>query len=133
MSSLAVPFGVLSVLALTGVSLSILALFHARMVARDSQARVQAVHRKCEAALQAMTELVSGLASQLREAHQHPPPPPASPPALPRPGLNLSKRSQALRMHRHGETPEQIAKVLEVPLQEIDLLLKVHRLVIKNL
>ena len=133
MSSLAVPFGVLSVLVLTGVSLGILALFQARMVARDSQARVQAVHRECEAALQAMTEVVDGLAGQLREARQHPPPPPAPPPAPPRPGLNLSKRSQALRMHRHGETPEQIGKVLEVPPQEIDLLLKVHRLVIKNL
>ena len=49
----------------------------------------------------------------------------------PKPGLNLSKRSQALRMHRRGEAPEQIAEALELPLQEVDLLLKVHRIVIE--
>ena len=46
-----------------------------------------------------------------------------------RPGMNLSKRSQVLRMHRRGESPDQIATSLEVPRQEVELLLKVHRIV----
>lgn len=54
-------------------------------------------------------------------------------PAVPRPGMNLSKRSQALRMHRRGETPDQIAHALELPLQEVELLLKVHRIVISSI
>jgi hypothetical protein len=38
--------------------------------------------------------------------------------------LNLTKRAQALRMHRRGETPASIAAALEAPSNEIELLLK---------
>jgi hypothetical protein len=41
--------------------------------------------------------------------------------ARPRPGFNLNQRSQALRMHRRGETREPIARSLGIPLQEVDL------------
>jgi hypothetical protein len=47
-------------------------------------------------------------------------------------GLNLSKRSHALRMFRHGESPDQIASALKVPRQEVELLIKVHRIVISG-
>jgi hypothetical protein len=50
-----------------------------------------------------------------------------------RQGFNLSKRSQALRMHRRGESPEQIASALELPFQEVKLLLKVHEIVVRNI
>jgi hypothetical protein len=57
----------------------------------------------------------------------------SSPPALPfRSGINLSRRSQALRLYRRGETPEQIASSLMVPTGEVRLLLKVHRLVMER-
>ena len=46
--------------------------------------------------------------------------------------INLSKRSQALRLRRRGETPEQIAASLGIPLQEVTLLLKVHEIVMAN-
>jgi hypothetical protein len=36
-------------------------------------------------------------------------------------------------MHRKGEPPDQIARALALPLQEVDLLIKVHRIVIGNL
>jgi hypothetical protein len=51
---------------------------------------------------------------------------------MPKAGFNLSKRSQALRMHRRGEAPGHIASTLELPRQEVELLLKVHRIVIQN-
>ena len=59
-------------------------------------------------------------------------PPVAPPPGLPKPGLNLSKRSHALRMHRRGEGAEQIAAALDLPRQEVELLLKVHRIVLSS-
>ena len=37
-------------------------------------------------------------------------------------------RAQVLRMHRRGERPEQIAAALGLPLGEVDLLLKLHRI-----
>jgi chromosome segregation ATPase len=46
----------------------------------------------------------------------------------PRPGMNLTKRAVALRMHRRGERAEQIAAALGVARAEVELLLKVHRL-----
>ena len=49
-------------------------------------------------------------------------------PHLPRPAeLDLTKRTQVLRMDRRGESPATIAGALGVPRNEIDLLLKLHR------
>jgi hypothetical protein len=42
------------------------------------------------------------------------------------PGLNLTRRAQALRMHRRGESVETIAAALSAPRNEIDLLLKLQ-------
>lgn len=44
-------------------------------------------------------------------------------------GLNLTKRAQALRMHRRGEPVSTIAATLRAPQNEVELLLKVQRLV----
>ena len=41
-------------------------------------------------------------------------------------GLNLTRRAQALRMHRRGEAITTIAAALRSPQNEIELLLKVH-------
>ncbi|MCS7044391.1 MAG: DUF2802 domain-containing protein [Bryobacteraceae bacterium] len=50
----------------------------------------------------------------------------------PQQSMNLSKRSQALRMHRMGEPPEKIARTLGLSRTEVDLLLKVHRAVLES-
>jgi len=42
----------------------------------------------------------------------------------PRPGMNVSRRTQVLRMHRRGERPEQISAALRIPINEVELLLK---------
>ena len=49
-------------------------------------------------------------------------------PAL-RPSLNLTRRAQALRMRRRGESVESIAAALAAPRNEIELLLKVYEIV----
>jgi hypothetical protein len=43
-------------------------------------------------------------------------------------GLNLTKRAQVLRMHRRGEPVPTIAAALRSPQNEVELLLKVQRL-----
>jgi hypothetical protein len=80
--------------------------------------------------LKPLRESVEVLTIQLRDLQRHPHVP--TPAGIPRAGFNLSKRSQALRMHRRGEAPAQIAAALELPRQEVELLLKVHRIVIQN-
>lgn len=49
-------------------------------------------------------------------------------PAL-RPSLNMTRRSQILRLHHRGEAPDQIAAALGVPVNEVDLMLKVNKMV----
>jgi hypothetical protein len=46
-----------------------------------------------------------------------------------RSGMNLNKRTQALRQYRLGQPSGDIAKTLDMPKAEVDLLLKVHRIV----
>jgi hypothetical protein len=46
-----------------------------------------------------------------------------------RSGMNLNKRTQALRQYRLGHASTEIAKSLDMPRAEVDLLLKVHRIV----
>ncbi len=49
------------------------------------------------------------------------------PPTPAKSGMNLNKRTQAARMFRRGEMPEQIATALGLPQNEVNLLLKVHQ------
>lgn len=52
--------------------------------------------------------------------------------APPQQSMNLSKRSQALRMHRLGRPPEEIARTLGLTRTEVDLLLKVHNTILES-
>jgi hypothetical protein len=53
-------------------------------------------------------------------------------PAPPKSGLNLNKRTQVIRMSRHGDQAEKIAASLNLPRREVELLLKVHGRVVYN-
>jgi len=53
-------------------------------------------------------------------------------PAPPRSGLNLTKRSQVIRMSRRGERAGNIAASLSLPREEVELLLKVNALTVNN-
>lgn len=70
---------------------------------------------------------------RLQEA-EHPAPAPAAP--LPfaalRPGLNIQKRVQALRLLRRGEDIAHIAAALGVPRREVELLIRVNELSLKR-
>jgi hypothetical protein len=48
-------------------------------------------------------------------------------PAPARRSVNLSKRSQVIRLSRRGEPVETIATTLGLPRREVELLLKVHQ------
>jgi hypothetical protein len=71
------------------------------------------------------------LDARQRETELHAPPVEVSMVPV-RPGMNLSRRSQALRLYRRGETPEQIAGALAAPTGEVRLLLKIHRIVMEQ-
>jgi hypothetical protein len=74
---------------------------------------------------QFLLEQVSALRERLIEIEERSSllvqPPPA------RSGMNLSKRAQAIRMVRRGDTPEQVAAALAIPQNEVKLLLRVFK------
>jgi hypothetical protein len=115
---------------LGSTGLSLFALWRAHNLLAEADQRAGAGNAQQNAEVRELRQSVVTLAAQLHDLERHPPA--VAAPGLPRPGLNLSKRTQALRMHRQGEPPDQIATSLELPLQEVDLLLKVHRIVIAN-
>ena len=123
--------GFSAILAIAAIAVSFFAIWRAKAVADLSDRRARARIEELCAAIsthQKALDAQDGRLSDLEHRSQ-----PASAPAAPRAGLNLCKRSQALRMHRKGDPPEQIAAALEVPLQEVDLLIKVHRIVLGHL
>jgi hypothetical protein len=63
--------------------------------------------------------------TRLKEAEERATAPGAPVPA--RRSVNLSKRSQVVRLSRRGEPPETIATTLGLPRREVELLLKVHQ------
>jgi len=123
--------GIAAVLAVAAIAVSFFATWRTKALAdlldHRTRARIDQLHATI-AALQGALDAQGGRLSDLE--HQ---PHPAVVPVAPRAGLNLSKRSQALRMHRKGDPPERIAAALEVPQQEVDLLIKVHRIVLGHL
>jgi len=54
-------------------------------------------------------------------------------PSPARSGLNLSKRTQVLRMYRAGQDNDRIAAALALPRSEVELLIKVHRMVVEQI
>jgi hypothetical protein len=130
MNALLLPLSILCGLILCATAVSLFAVHRAYCMLHDTSVRPREKHPTDDGGVQALRDSLEALAAQLHDLQSHPPV--APPPGLPRPGLNLSKRSHALRMHRHGEGAEQIAASLDLPRQEVELLLKVHRIVLSS-
>jgi hypothetical protein len=94
------------------------------------QQRGQVREAVLTAEVAAVRAALEALRAELRDVHELTgmlvPPVPA------KSGLNLSKRGQVLQLHRRGQTREQIAASLGLPLTEIDLLIKVHQIVLEQ-
>ena len=129
----AVPLvaGVSAVFAVAALAASLFAVWRTRAMVNAAEDRMKTAGRSVEATLHNWRETLDSVAAQVRDLPQLSLPAAISSP--PKSGLNMNKRSQVLRMHRKGEAPEQISTALEVPLQEVDLLLKVQRIVLGNL
>jgi hypothetical protein len=93
----------------------------ARIEARASRKRLQAFRLSMETTIKDLGAKVEEL--QLAPASNSVPSD-----INPAQSLNLTTRAKALRMHRSGEAVSSIAAVLGIRREEIDLLLKLERL-----
>lgn len=117
--------------ALASSGFGLLALWRAKaLISLAERKRAEGVP-SADAAIGVLQQKMDELQQQVDDLRRASAPAPVFP--GPRGGLNLDKRSQALRMHRRGESPKQIAELLEIPLQEVNLLLKVHRIVLRSI
>lgn len=130
MNPLLIPLAVVCSVGLAAVALSFVAILQTAASRRALDARAKTRQVQWDAALQATREAVKELATQVQQMESQSPLAPAT---HLRPGFNLSTRSQALRMHRRGESAAQIAAALQVSVQEVELLLKVHQIVLQKL
>jgi hypothetical protein len=112
---------------LAGIAASLLCLARVRMVLRALPASSAS-----EAAVEILEQKLTALEGEVRDLARHAASPPGLP-ASPRAAFNLEKRSHALRLHRRGEPVPQIAAALELPQQEVELLIKVHRIVLRSI
>jgi hypothetical protein len=120
-----------AILSVAAVAVSLFAIWRTSALAHCSHERSEARIAEFDATVAELQKTLGEQAAQLTDLRQQGPAGAST--AIPRAALNLGKRSQALRMHRMGDPPERIATALGVPLQEIDLLVKVHRIVLGTL
>jgi hypothetical protein len=96
---------------------------------RDAGGRTAGSRQRCEVTSQTLKEALEGLAAKIQAVQQQQP---GTVPVTPRHGLSPPRRTQALRMHRRGESPEQIAAAMGIPRAEVELLVKAHRIVMSK-
>ena len=115
----------ITLLALFSLVVSAVALWRARMLVNAADQRAGANRRESEAAVQSLRDAIESLSRRMEHVRDQAPPV-APTPAAPRPGLNINKRTLALRMRRRGDPSETIAAALEMSHQELDLLCKIQ-------
>jgi hypothetical protein len=117
-------------LALSALLVSAYTFIHAQRLFHRAAAAAEEIREECAASLRATHASLAGMISEVRESSYHIPAEPL--PGAVRTSMNLTRRSQALRLHRKGESPQRIAESLRAPRQEVDLLLKVSEIVLHN-
>lgn len=93
-------------------------------------ARLRARLGKCEAQIQQTGDIVNrinGLQDRIHDLEAETPARPGSANG----SLNGTVRSKVLKMHRLGQPLEKISDNLKVPKGEVDLLVKVHQIVMR--
>ena len=130
MNTIVPLLGLAAVLAVAAIGVSFFAIWRTKALADLADERTRTKIAELHAANAALQKALVSQSEQIEDL-QHLPASVGT--AAQRAGLNLCKRSQALRMHRKGDPTDRIAAAVEVPVQEVDLLIKVHRIVLGHL
>lgn len=123
--------GLVTGLAMCALLVSFYALYRSLRGWHRATAMLEAARAEWLESNQAVMARLDGLAAEREESPRRALAEPL--PGTAKPGMNLSRRSQALRLRRKGESPEEIARSLALPRQEVELLLKVHEIVMNQI
>jgi hypothetical protein len=108
-----------------GIVACLCLFFSLKLETRKIVASAQAAQREMGLTLDSLTKQLEAIAADIRLMQERVDRTVTPPLAVS--GLNLNKRSLALRMHRRGESAAQIASALTLPEREVELLLKVQQ------
>ncbi len=116
----------LVVLALAGSAIGF--ALYIRKLLEGTQRRANRRQQQLEAELGKLRGCIDDMRQRLSDCEQHTQQ--LVPPQAPASGFNLNRRTQAIRFLQRGDPPEQIARVLSVPTQEVQLLHKVQQILL---
>jgi hypothetical protein len=108
-----------------GLAACLYLFLSAKREMRAAMRRLEKDRTVMETAIRLISAECRELAEKLRETEER-----AGMLVAPMPtrsGLNLNTRTQALRMLRRGDRPEQVAAALGIPESEVELLVKVQQ------
>lgn len=114
-----------------GTALGLYLFVTLKLEGRRREIRAANKERELTAAMQQLQGAIEALRFDLRTVEVQTGM--LAPPRPPRSGMNIGSRTRAVKMQRHGQTAAQIAAELGLPLKEVELLLKVHQIVVKQL
>jgi hypothetical protein len=127
--SVVVTAALLCGLVLGLVALNLVALLRARSMADAVRREAREARLSQDCAIERLASQLEALAARVEDVGAVPHHAVA---AAEKSGINLSRRSQALRLHRRGEPAGEIAAELGIPVQEVQLLIKVHEIVMST-
>jgi len=112
------------------IALALVACIGCYISTKSEVHRLRRISAASQEALKQKIEQMESAVSTLGQQRQEPQviEVPARSSAALRPSLNLTRRTQALRMRRRGESIESIAAALSTPRNEIELLVKVYEM-----
>ena len=108
MNALLLPLSILCGLILCSTAVSLFAVYRAHCLLREMKVRAGTRQPQEDTGIQALRDTVEALAAQIHDLQKHPLVAPL--PGMPKPGLNLNKRSHALRAE--GTSPPKRAYIV---------------------
>ncbi|MBS1824270.1 MAG: hypothetical protein JST93_03030 [Acidobacteria bacterium] len=115
---------------LGGLGIALFLFLAMRRMQADFQSRWNKRQQALQSELGRTRSLLQELAQRVEEAERR-----AEVSGTPQSGLkgiNLNRRTQAMRMFRRGETAAQVASSLGIPQCQTELLMKVHKILSAN-
>ena len=114
---------------LAAAGMSVFLLLRAQWLLRAAGAVARSKDAAAETANTELEARLESLAREVRELERRP----EFSGDTAKAGMNISKRTQVLRLHRRGESPQAIAASLGLRRREVELLVKIHSMVMNGL
>ncbi|MGP8248254.1 MAG: hypothetical protein ACLQVN_27545 [Bryobacteraceae bacterium] len=109
-------------LTLAAAGLSVFLLLRAQSLLRAADTVVRSKDAVMEASMAELQARLEALAREVRELERRP----DFTRDNARAGMNITRRTQVLRMHRRGEDTQAIAAALGLRRHEVELVVKIH-------